>query len=114
MKTQNQLTNNSSNYINFVPFPGLHGVPDPSQLLPLPTHDLIPRAQMQTSTATSLHPAAVSDVGAGEAGLPEDTVQSAVLDCSGGVVGCSGEGRATDCCHGSQSDSYTVRALTLV
>ena len=69
---------------------------------------------MQTSTATSLHPAAVSDVGAGEAGLPEDTVQSAVLDCSGGVVGCSGEGRATYCCHGSQSDSYSESTHTIV
>ena len=102
-KTQNKLTNDSSNYTNIVPFTGLHCVPDPTQLMPLPTPDLVPRAQMQTSTVTSLHSAAVTDVGAGGGGLPGDTGQSAVLDCSGGVVGCSGEGRATDCCHGSQN-----------
>ena len=63
---------------------------------------------MQTNTVTCLDPAAVSDVGACGGGLPGDTGQSAILDCSSGVVRCSGEGRATDCCHGSQS----VVALT--
>ena len=62
---------------------------------------LIP--EMQTNTVTGLDPAAVSDVGACGGGLPGDTGQSAILDCSSGVVRCSGEGRATDYCHGSQN-----------
>ena len=114
MFISNNDTNDSSNYTNIVPFTGLHCVPDPTQLMPLPTPDLVPRAQMQTSTVTSLHSAAVTDVGAGGGGLPGDTGQSAVLDCSGGVVGCSGEGRATDFCHGSQSDSYSESTHTVV
>ena len=88
-KLRNKLKSKCVQFVdtpcNIVPFTGLHCVPDPSQLLPLPTPDLVPRAQMQTNTVTGLNPAAVSEMGVCGCGLPGDTAQSAVLDCSGGV-----------------------------
>ena len=113
-KSQNQIMCDPSKYTNVLPITGHHCVPDHSQLLPLPTPDLVPRAEEQTSTVTRAYPAAVVGVGAGWGGLHGDTGQSDVLGCNGGVVGCSGEGRATDCCHGSQIVSYGESSHTVV
>ena len=102
------------NQSNDIPIPGLHCVPDPTSLQPLPRPDLDPRAQMQHNTVATFYPAAVTGVGVGGAGLLGDTGQSAVLDCGGGVVGCGGGGRVTDCCLGSQCDSYSEITHTVV
>ena len=98
---------------NTLSFPGQLRFPNTSQILPVPIPDLVHGAQPHTSnnTTTSLDPAAVPDVGSWGCGLPGDTGQSAALDCIGVIVDYSGEGRAADCCHGSQIISYSDTLL---
>ena len=65
---------------------------------------------MQPNTVTGLDPAALSDVGACGVGVLETL--ASLLSWTA-AVGCSGEGRATDCCHGSQNVGMSeVRATS--
>ena len=84
--------------------------PNASQLTPDPIPLLVPVSLSHISNVASPD-IAVPDVGTWWCGVPGDTSQSAALDCPGGVVGCSSEGRA-GVGHDSQFISYSDTFLS--